>query len=375
MGFIEALAAASGLRQFARSASFDMDSPFRELEPELEMPWRAGERHANGTEAGAADDDREPAPRELFLVCEQSGTTSRGEPVFSGAFASHDDDLALSEDGYLINGGGQFLLGITLGENGKQTARVPQIVRLPSTGIETAGTTRITYRANLPAYPMTANADFDVDGSELLDRQLFARDPAVQASGIVLGDDRLKFLDRSLSGGSVELIAPDGRKVQLVLRWAKMTSLRSAGRDCWNLFYRVRRDARPGEVAWKNGGHAFSFSADGRLDEASLVLPIIDMVVDGVRMGNVSLIFGAAGITQFADRGGLVKVLKSEADGCVGGSFSGLSMSGRGRLFAHYSNGMMRAVADIQFTGEESWFHDDDNAAEDWSETLERKVA
>jgi flagellar hook protein FlgE len=371
MGFIEALAAASGLRQFARSAGYEIGGDFRELEPELDMPWTQDERGGD-----ASDAEREPAPRELFLVCEQSGTTSRGEPIFSSAFATHDDDLALSEDGYLINGVGQFLLGIPLGESGKPAARTPQIIRLPSNGIETAGTTRITYRANLPAFPMTANADYDTDGSELLDRQLFARDPSVQASGIVLGDDRLKFLDRSLAGGSIELISPDGRKVQLVLRWAKMTSLRSAGRDCWNLFYRVRRDARPGEVAWKNAGHAFSFSADGRLDEASLVLPIIDMAIDSIRMGNVSLIFGAGGITQFADRGGLVKVLKSEADGCIGGHFTGVSMSGRGRLFAHYSNGMMRAVADIQFTGEESWFHDDDDReAESWPEPMERQVA
>jgi flagellar hook protein FlgE len=372
MGFIEALAAASGLRQFAKAAAFDMTSDFRELEPGLDMPWPPRGEPA----AEDADDGREPAPRELFLVCEQSGATSRGEPVFSSAFASTDDDLALSEDGYLINGSGQFLLGIPLGEHAKPAARSPQIVRLPSSAIETTGTTRISYKANLPAYPMTANADFDTDGSELLDRHLFARDPAVQASGIVLGDDRLKFLDRSLAGGSIELISPDGRKVQLVLRWAKMTSLRSAGRDCWNLFYRVRRDARPGEVAWKNAGHSFSFSADGRLDDASLVLPVIDTVIDGVRMGNVSLIFGAGGITQFADRGGLVKVLKSEADGCIGGTFTGVSMSGRGRLFAHYSNGVMRSIADIQFTGEESWFHgDDENDTDRWPGVPERKVA
>src|SRR5262249_7682821 len=148
----------------------------------------------------------------------------------------------------------------------------------------------------------------------------------------------------------------EGRNVQLVLRWAKMTSLRSAGRDCWNLFYRVRRDARAGEVAWKNTGHAFVFAADGRLEEASLVVPVIDMMIDGVRIGNVSMIFGSAGITQFADRSGLVKVLKSEADGCVGGDFTGISMSGRGRLFVHFSNGAMRSLADIRFTGGEAWF-------------------
>jgi hypothetical protein len=51
-------------------------------------------------------------------------------------------------------------------------------------------------------------------------------------------------------------------------------------------------------------------------------------------------------------------------------------MSGRGRLFAHYSNGVMRSVADIQFTGEESWFHGDDEIEADrWPEVPERKVA
>jgi flagellar hook protein FlgE len=372
MGFIEALAAASGLRQFARSAAFDPLDDRRELEPELSLPWSDDDAHEERMDRHA-----EPAPRDLFLVCEQTGTIGRGEPVFGRAATSHDDDLALSEDGYLINGSGQFLLGLALADSGKPAARTPQVVRLEAKGIETAGTGRITYRANLPAYPMTANADYDVDSSELLDRTLFARDPSVQASGIVLGDDRMKFLDRTLAGGSMELISPEGRKVQLVLRWAKMTSLRSAGRECWNLFYRVRRDPRAGEVAWKNAGHAFVFSADGRLDEASLVLPVIDMMIDGVRMGNVSIIFGAGGITQFADRSGLVKVLKSEADGCIGGTFTGLSMSGRGRLFAHYSNGSMLPVADIRFTGEESWFQELESewSGEDWHETAERRVA
>ncbi len=368
MGFIEALAASAGLHQFGKAASFELPNDFREFEPELELPW--GQEEA---ELAESDDDIEPAPRDIFLVCEQSGITKSGEPIFSRAFASSDEDLALSEDGYLINASGQFLLGLPLKEDGKSAGHEPKIVRLEPGGIETTGTIRITYRANLPSYPMTANADFDLDQSELLDRTNLARDPSVQGSGLVLGDDRLKFLDRSLAGGSLTLISPEGRTVQLVLRWAKMSSLRSAGRDCWNLFYRVRRDARSGEVAWKNTGYAFMFGADGRLTEASLVVPVMDMMIDGIRMGNISLIFGASGITQFADRSGLVKVLKSEADGCIGGAFTGLSMSGRGRLFAHYANGVMRPLADIQFTGEEDWF--DDREDDQWDEPLERQVA
>lgn len=369
MGLIESFVT-PGLRQFnpfARDESFDPAEDFRRYQPELGLDW---DEH----EPDAFEDERErrPAARDVFLVCEQSGTTAAGGPIFSRAFAASDEDLALSEDGYLINSAGQFLLGLPVDEDGQPTAEEPEVVRLEASGIDTAGTSRIAYRANLPSYPMTANADFDIDQSELLDKQLFARDPSVHGSGIVLGDDRLKFLDRSLAGGSLRLIAPDGTPVQLVLRWAKMSSVRSAGRDSWNLFYRVRRDARSGEVAWKNTGHSFIFGADGRLGDASLVVPVMDMLIDGFRMGNISLIFGAGGVTQFADRSGLVKVLRAEADGCIGGAFTGLSMSGRGRIFAHYANGEMRPLADIQFTGEESWFGNRDDG---WEQPHERRVA
>lgn len=351
MGFLDAFSATSGLRQLAAAASSSVPDAFRDLEPELGFPWE---------DDPIEEEFVEPAPVATpslsFLVCEQSGTTGKGEPIFGPAYASDDDELALSEDGYVINGAGQFLLGIMLDDKGKRASETPRVMRLDMGGIPTTATSRIGYRANLPSYPMTANADYEIDRSELLDPMVFSRDPSAHGSGVVLGDDRLKFLDRSLAGGSIDIIAPDGSKLKVVMRWAKMTSLRSAGRDSWNLFYRVRKDARSGEVAWKNAGHRFVFGIDGRLEDGGLVVPIMDMMVDGARLGNISLIFGPGGLTQFADRSGLVKTTEMEADGCIGGAFTGLSMSGRGRLFAHYSNGEMLAVADIRFTGEEEWF-------------------
>ena len=353
MGFLDAFSATSGLRQLAAAASSSVPDAFRDIEPELDFPWETENDEDELIEAAPV---RDPASRQSFLVCEQSGTTGRGEPIFSRAFASHDDELALSEDGYVINDAGQFLLGARLDSKGKPASDALQVMRLDMSGIPTTGTSRIGYRANLPSYPMTANADYDIDGSELLDPMIFSRDPSAHGSGAVLGDDRLKFLDRSLAGGSIEIIAPDGAKLKVVMRWAKMTSLRSAGRDSWNLFYRVRKDARSGEVAWKNAGYRFVFGGDGRLEDGGLVVPIMDMMIDGVRLGNLSLIFGPGGLTQFADRSGLVKTLETESDGCIGGAFTGLSMTGRGRLFAHYANGEMLAVADVKFSGEEDWF-------------------
>ena len=86
------------------------------------------------------------------------------------------------------------------------------------------------------------------------------------------------------------------------------------------------------------------------------------MIADGVRLGNISMIFGSGGITQFADRSGLVKVLKAEADGYLGGEFSGISLSARGRLYAHYANAAMRPLADIHFSSDEAWFEADDES-------------
>lgn len=345
MGLIQAIASAPGLRDLAVTAFPGPHEYGGAIEPDFSLSW-------DGTAESAAEADAAA----IYLVCSQSGVTPEGEPVFSRAFASDDEGLALSEDGYLINSAGHFLLGIPLDEDGRPASHEPEIVHVDAIGVEPAATSRIRYRANLASFPMTANADFEIPGSELLDKTVFARDPTAQGSGVVLGDDRMKFIDRSLSGGTILAFSADGGSVPVALRWAKIGSLRTLGRDVWNLFYRLRRAPRAGEVAWKNTGQNFIFAADGRMEEGAQTVPILDMIVDGARLGNVTLVFGQGGITQFADRSGLVKVLDARADGRRGGLFSGISMSSRGRLFAHYEGSPMRPVAEVHFTGDEPWF-------------------
>jgi len=343
MGLMETLISAPSLRQSPRRS--DLDGAYRTCEPDLSFPWPGHDSASHEL----------PEPAEKFLVANQNGVSPRGEPLFSRPFRSGNDDLALSEDGYLINGQGQFVLGATLDADGRRINDRPEILRLTAEGLSPSPTDWVTYRANLPSFPLTANAAFEHCDSELLDKSQFARDPSAQGSGIVLGDDRVKFLARSIAGGSVSVFAKEGAKVAFVLRWAKLGSLRTAGRDWWNLFYRVRRDPRGGEVAWKNCSHAFLFEADGRLEMTAHSIPIFDVVVDGFRLGNLSFTFGSGGITQFADRTGLVKVLETSANGSAGGAFTGISMSAQGRLFAHYANEFTQPVADVHFAEEENW--------------------
>jgi flagellar hook protein FlgE len=341
MGLIESIISAPGRR--ASASCFDLSGDDRDGEPDLSFNWPEGE--------AAAEPYAEPA--ELFLVANQSSASARGEPIFGRPFRSSEDNLALSEDGYLINSHGQFVLGLPLDADGRRLGEQPEILRISAEGLAPCSTDWLVYRANLPSFPLTANAEFDAGDSELLDKTQFARDPSAQGSGIVLGDDRVKFLARTLAGGSVAAFSREGAKVQLHLRWAKVGSLRSTGGECWNLFYRVRRDPRGGEVAWKNSGHSFLFEA-GRLATNANAIPVFDVSVDGYRLGNLSIIFGAGGLTQFADRTGLVKVLEMNANGSAGGAFSGISMSSQGRLFAHYADGLRRPVADVHIPEQES---------------------
>jgi flagellar hook protein FlgE len=338
MGLMDTLISAPSLR--TSPLAYDIDDELGDQD--LGYGWREGGY-------GAA---RYGEP--MFVVAEQSGVSGRGEPVFGAPFRSADDNLALSEDGYLINSQGQFVLGQLLDADGRRLSRTPEILRISAEPAPPAATDWIVYRANLPSFPLTANAEFDVADSELLDKTPYSRDPSAQGSGLVLGDDRVKFQARSLSGGSVTVFTRDGGKMPLVLRWAKVGSLRSAGCDSWNLFYRVRRDPRGGEVAWKNCGHTLTFEADGRLTTTAHSIPVFDITVDGVRLGNLSLIFGPGGITQFADRTGLVKILEVSANGTAGGAFSGISMSPAGRLFAHYADGLTRPVADVHIASGEN---------------------
>jgi flagellar hook protein FlgE len=316
-----------------------------EIEPDLAANWLDPEV-APAEEGEVAGDSRDLP---TFYVCEQEGFTAADEPLFGEPFPTHDDQFELTGDGYLINSAGQFVMGIPLrGASLALPGERAEVIRLREEALPAVPTSRITYRANLPCFPLTAAAEFDVDASELLGRQQFARDPSTQGSGLVLADEEPKFLARSLPGGMTTAATPQGIAVVVAFRWAKIESLRSCGQDWWNLFYRVRRTPHSGEVAWKNIGHNFLFDGEGRLKPSCGQVAVTEMAIEGLRFGAVAIAFGSTGLTQFADRSGLVKVYELAADGYVSGDFRGISLSASGRLIAHYSNGERRALYDLR---------------------------
>ena len=117
-------------------------------------------------------------------------------------------------------------------------------------------------------------------------------------------------------------------------RWAKVDSVNNVppGVDTWNLFYQVSSTATNTQPAWRNAGTNFIFNSVGQLSPAVSVLTLNNVTVDGITLGNVSLQFGAGGLTQFANANGTVQVNLLDQNGSPAGQLQSVAVDDQGRV-------------------------------------------
>ncbi len=85
-------------------------------------------------------------------------------------------------------------------------------------------------------------------------------------------------------------------------------------------------------------------------------LSLNNVMVDGVSLGNIQLVHGSGGITQFSDANGTVKVNLLSQNGYAAGELQTVSVSDKGRVVGSYSNGRTIDLAEItlaDFNGRE----------------------
>jgi flagellar hook protein FlgE len=168
-------------------------------------------------------------------------------------------------------------------------------------------------------------------------------------TGQVLGGDLQAFVNESISGGAVTAYDISGSPVSLQLRWAKVdsSSLGAGHTDTWNMFYQVDSSATGTDVAWQNVNTDFTFSPNGQMTPAIGGITLTAPTIGGVPLGNISINFGAGGVTQFADANGNVKVNQIQQDGFPAGSLQTVSIGQNGRVVGNYSNGRNIDLAQI----------------------------
>ena len=298
-----------------------------------------------------------------FVLGEKTGTAN-GNPIFSTqSLYTRRGDFSLDKNGYLVNGAGYYLKSLPIDSTtGEPSSSTPIPVQFSNDLLPAKATTTITYRANLPQFPLTKNADTAVPGSELLPSTLtFA--PAVSA------DDSSTFLQNSIAGGQVTTYDANGNPISLQMCWGKTATTATDG--TWNLFYLSDSNATGTDPAWTNVGTDFIFNSNGQLSPAIPTLPLTGVTVNGATVGDITMNFGTAGLTQYADTNGSLLVNSLAQDGYAAGQVVNVSVSDGGHIVANYSNGETLEVGRVvlaSFNGQDALKKLDGGA---FQETLE----
>ena len=157
-----------------------------------------------------------------FIISEQTDTID-GLPVFgSEDLYTRRGDFEFDQNGFLVNTAGYFLKGLPIDPaTGNPSGSSPTVIQVSNDFLPASATTEIDYRANLADYPLTANANPTVPGTELLDASSFAVDPTVGGAGFVQANEASQFIDQSIAGGAITAFDQAGASVNVQFRWAK----------------------------------------------------------------------------------------------------------------------------------------------------------
>jgi flagellar hook protein FlgE len=294
-----------------------------------------------------------------YFVLGQRVGLADGQPIFSGEnLYTRRGDFTLDKDGYLVNGAGYYLKALPVDPaTGNPSSSMPVPIQFTNDFLPARGTQSITYRANLPQFPLTKNADPDVSDSELVPSTL-------TISPGVSGADAASFLENTVTGGAVGAYDANGNPVNLQFRWGKTENTAAVpaspgpppvaatpASTTWNLFYLSDANATGTDLAWQNVGTDFVFDGNGKLTPAISSLDLTGVAVNGVEIGDVTMQFGTNGITQFADTNGTVQVNALSQDGYSAGEVVGVGVGDGGRIIAGYSNGQTIEVARVILAG------------------------
>ncbi|MGB8401636.1 flagellar hook-basal body complex protein, partial [Bradyrhizobium sp.] len=176
-------------------------------------------------------------------------------------------------------------------------------------------------------------------------------------TGAVIGSDTTTFANESISGGAVTAYDATGTAVNLQLRWAKTDSaaLGSPHADTWNLFYQSNSNATGTQTAWINAGTNFVFGTNGALVSPSgSSITLSNVSVNSQSLGNLTVSFGAGGLTQYASTGGTTTINQIQQDGYAAGQLQSVAVNNSGLVVGTFSNGQnlnLAAVALSHFNG------------------------
>jgi len=267
-----------------------------------------------------------------------SGTTGATNLISQGAVTQGE---TLTVD--VASGGAQT---ITFGTG------VGEISTLAELNTALAGLAGVTASVNastgdISIEATSATASLTVAGTVDEDNFGITAGDYLPAAGVVVANDNTAFISSSVSGGAITVYDENGSPVNIQFRWAKVDSDDLGGTDTWNMFYLENPDASGTDTMWRNIGQTYTFGSDGTLDPVVSQITLSGIVVDGANLGDINLIHGTGGLTQYDDPNGNVQVNDFSQDGLASGELVGVQVADGGTIVANYSNGLSLNIVDI----------------------------
>lgn len=271
-----------------------------------------------------------------FLTVRQKVQSATGRAEFSNTnLFTRRGDFTIDEDGYLVNGGGNYLVGRKLDPaTGVPAGTIPDVIKIDGGFSPPHATSTLTYVGNLPATPQPASYDANVPGSDVWTDGSSAP-TSVDATTTPAA---ASFASHSIDGQTVRLYDSVGNPKDVSLRWAKLSGGASPK---WALYYESTPGATAAQSSWSLVTTA-TFDSTGSLTKPTGPVSV-DMSSRG--LGSVSIDLTGGHLTQYADQTGQAKISAVNQDGYAAGSFSGIQISKDGRINGLYSNGQTRPLA------------------------------
>jgi flagellar hook protein FlgE len=215
------------------------------------------------------------------------------------------------------------------------------------------GSGAVDANGNVTLTAAVATDDITLTGSVVATNELanfgIHTTSAIASNQTVIANDVTTFLNQSIGGGAVTAFDSSGAPVNMQLRWAKIdnAAIGAGHSDVWNLFYQVNPNATGSQIAWQNVGVNYVFGTNGQLNPPVSNVTLNNVVVNGVPLGNLQLVHGTGGLTQFADPNGTVQVNLLQQNGFPAGELQSVAVNDKGRVIGSYSNGRTLDLAQI----------------------------
>jgi flagellar hook protein FlgE len=166
-------------------------------------------------------------------------------------------------------------------------------------------------------------------------------------TGTVVANDVSTFVSESIDGGAVTAFSSNGNPANVQFRWAKVDSAAYGAQDTWNLFYQINSNATGAQVAWQNVGTNFVFNPAGQLTPAITNLPLNNVTINGISLGNLQLQATTNGITQFASTSGLSTINNLQQNGYAAGALQSVAVTNKGTISGAFTNGQTVDLSQI----------------------------